>query len=360
MAPTTLKFTGHGHFRSRLILSTLTGRQVRFEEIRPDDLEPGLKDFEVSFLRLLEKLTNGSVIEISYTGTTVLYRPGILVGGKFSHECCLSRALGYFLEPLIFIAPLCKSPVGITLTGITSNDLDIGVDTLRTAILPLLKRIGVDDGLELRILKRGAPPLGGGEIHFTCSKQIRHFSTLHFTTPGKIKRIRGIASSTRVSPAIANRLVESTRSVLNRFIPDIYIYTDVYRGQESGKSPGFALSLVAESTTGCLYSAETTGSAGESADDIGIKCARMLLCEIEKGGCVDTIGRTLLLQSMVLASQDLSKIRIGSEPDENMVQLLRDMQTFFATEFILRPDVENGGILVSCKGVGYQSSKKVN
>jgi len=202
--------------------------------------------------------------------------------------------------------------------------------------------------------------LGGGEVHFTCSKQLRNFKTLHFTNPGKIKRIRGIASSTRVSPAIANRLVESARSVLNRFIPDIYIYTDVYRGQESGKSPGFALSLVAESTTGCLYSAELTGNPGEIADDIGTTCAKMLLEEIEKGGCVDSFGQTWLLLSMILANPDLSKIRIGNGLNEYMVQLLRDISAFFGTEFMLRPDLENGGILVSCKGIGYQSSKKVN
>jgi RNA 3'-terminal phosphate cyclase-like protein len=41
--------------------------------------------------------------------------------------------------------------------------------------------------------------------------------------------------STRVSPQFANRMVEAARSVLNRYIPDIYLYTDVYKGEESGK-----------------------------------------------------------------------------------------------------------------------------
>ena len=53
--------------------------------------------------------------------------------------------------------------------------------------------------------------------------------------PGRIKRIRGIAAVTRVSPQTSNRLVESSRSVLNTFIPDIYIYSDVFKGEEAGK-----------------------------------------------------------------------------------------------------------------------------
>jgi RNA 3'-terminal phosphate cyclase-like protein len=30
-------------------------------------------------------------------------------------------------------------------------------------------------------------------------------------------------------------MIEASRSVLNRFIPDIYLYSDVYKGDESGK-----------------------------------------------------------------------------------------------------------------------------
>lgn len=30
-------------------------------------------------------------------------------------------------------------------------------------------------------------------------------------------------------------MIEASRSVLNRYIPDIYLYSDVYKGEESGK-----------------------------------------------------------------------------------------------------------------------------
>ena len=39
----------------------------------------------------------------------------------------------------------------------------------------------------------------------------------------------------RVSPVICNRIVESARSILNKFLPDIYIYTDHHKGSKSGK-----------------------------------------------------------------------------------------------------------------------------
>ena len=80
-----LRFTGHAYFRQRLVLATLAGRPVRIDRIRPDDEEPGLRNFEASFLRLLEKLTNGSAVEINYTGTSVFYQPGIVYGLSLIH-----------------------------------------------------------------------------------------------------------------------------------------------------------------------------------------------------------------------------------------------------------------------------------
>ena len=38
-----------------------------------------------------------------------------------------------------------------------------------------------------------------------------------------------------VSPAIANRMVDSARAVLNYYLPDVYIYTDTVKGAEAGK-----------------------------------------------------------------------------------------------------------------------------
>ncbi|KAJ3072460.1 hypothetical protein HK102_006228 [Quaeritorhiza haematococci] len=239
-----LRFHGHNHFRQRLVLATLSGKPVRIDKIRPADGSlalpgdeednPGLADYEVSFLRLLEKITNGSTIEISYSGTTLLYRPGTILGGKVTHDCPVSRGVGYFLEPLVALAPFAKTPMNVVLTGITNDNVDLSVDTIRTVLLPQLKRHGISEGVEMKITKRGAPPLGGGEVVFTCPN-IRQLTPVQLIEPGSIKRIRGIAYATRVSPQMANRVVEAARGVLNRYIPDVYIYTDIYKGPESGR-----------------------------------------------------------------------------------------------------------------------------
>ncbi len=44
--------------------------------------------------------------------------------------------------------------------------------------------------------------------------------------------------SVRVSPAMASRMVDSARKILNYYLPDVYVYTDVVRGKEAGRWVG--------------------------------------------------------------------------------------------------------------------------
>ena len=41
-----------------------------------------------------------------------------------------------------------------------------------------------------------------------------------------VKRVRGVAFATRVSPQMCNRLVDGARGVLNALLSDVYIFTD--------------------------------------------------------------------------------------------------------------------------------------
>ncbi|KAI8322528.1 18S rRNA biogenesis protein [Martensiomyces pterosporus] len=346
-----VQFEGHKFLKQRLVFSILSQRPVRIDKIRSDDENPGLHDFEVSLLRLLEKATNGSRIVISHTGTSVLFRPGMIMGGRIDMDCPVTRAIGYYLEALVALAPFGKEQMTATLRGVTMNNTDLSVDTIRTATLVNYRNFGIEEGVELKITKRGAPPKGGGEVRFICPV-VRSVKPINFTDEGKIRRIRGISYATRVSPQTANRMVEAARGELNRFIPDIYIYTDVYKGAESGFSPGFGISLVAESTTGVLMSAELCADPGDAPEDIGRNAAKMLLTEIHRGGCFDSSHQWLALLLMVLGPEHASKTRIGKLTPFS-IQYLRDIRDFFNTTFKIKPDPESNTVVMTCLGSGY-------
>ncbi|KAG6874237.1 hypothetical protein C0995_003783 [Termitomyces sp. Mi166 len=311
-----LQFSGHQYFRTRLVLSILSGKHVKIDKIRSEDKNPGLRDFEVSLLRLLEKVTNGTVIEISVTGTAILLKPGVILGGALTHDCPLSRSIGYYLEPIIMLAPFCKTPLQLILRGITTDENDLSVDLLRTVTLPHLQLFGISDGLELRIKKRGAPPEGGGEIQFLCPI-VKQVKTLNFVEPGKIKRIRGIAS------------------------------------------PGYALSLLAESTTSAIHCAEAISKPGVAPEDIGLEAARALMAEVNLGGCVDRKHQILVLLMMLLGSEDVGRCRMSEPTPRTRIQFLRDVKQFFGTSFKIVP-AESGSnqLLYSCYGTGYVNANR--
>lgn len=152
----TLFYKGCNFLKQRLVLSLLSGKPVKITEIRALDDEPGLREFEVSLIRLLDKITNGTVIELNETGTALYFQPGLLFGGAVEHNCSLRRGLGYYLEVLFMLGFFCKQPLNVTLHGVTSNNIDPSVDILKTSFMQTLKRFIVDDeGLELKIKKRG-------------------------------------------------------------------------------------------------------------------------------------------------------------------------------------------------------------
>ncbi len=122
-----------------------------------------LQDFEASYLRLIDKLSDGCEITINETGTVLRYSPGILLGGNITHDCGLSKSIGWFIEGIIPLAVFCKEALHITFTGITNDSLDLSVDTIRHITLPLLRNFGIE-GASLKVVKRGAAPKGGGEV----------------------------------------------------------------------------------------------------------------------------------------------------------------------------------------------------
>ncbi|WVZ61135.1 hypothetical protein U9M48_011054 [Paspalum notatum var. saurae] len=291
-------------------------------------------------------------------GTKLRYRPGVIIGGKgLEHDCGVHRGIGYFLEPLILLGLFAKSPIAIRLKGITNDTKDPSVDTFRMTTLHMLKHFGVPlEGLELKIDSRGSPPLGGGEVFLRAPIWVDE---------GMVKRIRGVSFTTRVSAQIENRIIYAARGIFNRFIPDVHIFTDHRSGSFGGRSPGYGVSLVAETTTGCLLSVDATVSYPSvdeinedsekpeliSPEDLGVQAASMLLEEVARGGVVDSTHQGLLFILCALSQRDVSKVRVGQLTPYG-IETLRNINCFLNTRFDIKPDPNSNTVTLICTGKG--------
>jgi RNA 3'-terminal phosphate cyclase-like protein len=289
------------------------------------------------------------------------------------HECCSSRAVGYYLEPLLLLGLFGKKPLGITLRGVTNDGTDPGVDVFRTVTLPLMKRLGIEEGLELKVIKRGARPLGGGEVQLRVPN-LRTLPPVNLVDEGMVKRIRGVSYSMKVSPQNTNRMVDGARGLLNKLLSDVYIFTDAVSGAASGLSPGYGLTLVAETTSGCLISAEacattgggSDGAGGESSEepllvpeDIGRLASQALLEEVRRGGVVDGCHQGLLLMLAALGPEELNQVRLGPLTPHT-VRTLRCVRDVLGVTFHMKAEVGSGTIFLTAVGAGVKNlAKKV-
>ena len=396
-AQAPLRFKTQKNLAHRLVLSTLTGRPVYFSQIRPSSVNPGLAPHEVSFLRLLEAVTNGSSIDISYTGTALVYRPGLITGsapgsgasgGVIRHEipARCKRGVSYFLLHLCLLAPFSKAPMNVLFTGpgvITAATPagDMSADTVRTAILPLYACFGIEKTIELRILKRsniGANGQGGaGEVHLVFGDQVRLPKTIHLLKPGRVKRIRGVAYCTGVSASNNARMIEAARGVLNPITSDTYVFSDFssapFIPSKDSSNPdartktgiGFGLSLVAESSNGALYSADVASppSGAMPPEDLGQRCAFQLLETMSAGGHVSVAAAPTFLTLMAMGSEDVGRVQMSKRviSDEQVVDLGRDLKAFGLSGWGFRESEterdEDVVVTVMGKGVGNVGRK---
>jgi RNA 3'-terminal phosphate cyclase-like protein len=292
------------------------------------------------------------------------------------------RGVSWFLIPLCILAPFAKKAVNVRFEGegcITSatETGDVSVDTVRTAILPLYEKFGIlPSKLELRVLQRSCAGPGGkgggGIVELRFGSQVRLPKTIHMNrSPGRVKRIRGVAYCTGVSASNNARMIHAARGVLNTLVSDVHVAAqydqaplvnagdkeDLKRKRRTGV--GFGICLVAESSAeGVIYSADVVAPSqgGVTPEDVGKQCAYQLLEVVEQGGCVTRVGASTVLVLMAMGSEDVGRLRLGRDVvgTEDIIGLGRDLKIFGASSWGLRDvdDDDSGDIIVSVKGTG--------
>ncbi|BFU25809.1 18S rRNA biogenesis protein RCL1, putative [Entamoeba histolytica HM-1:IMSS-B] len=355
-----IELKGAKAFRYRIVLSTLLGQTIRITSIREQDSNPGIRDYEVDFLKLVSEVTSGAQIDIGKDGTSILYKPGIVNGGNFQHTCNNGRSLGYYVVPLLLILPFGKGSTTITLNGITNGNDDLSIDLIRSTTIPLIQKFGIEeDMLNVKVIKRGAPPVGDGEVVINSSI-IKQLNPINLTEQGLVRSIRGVAYSTKTSPQMSNRMGEASKGILSQYLQDVYITTDHWKGKEAGTSPGYGVILTASTTNGNIISTELFGEAGNVPEDIGQKVACGLLREIETGGCIDSMHQPWLFILMTLCSEDVSKLRCG-DLTAQAVECLRTIKALTGVTFQAQWDEKTKTSLLSCIGIGFCNlSRKIH
>jgi 18S rRNA biogenesis protein RCL1 len=252
-----LEFDDSSYFRFKITYSLLTMTPIEIKNINTDDIDIGLKPFQLNFLELVSEITNGSHFKINQTGTNLKFIPGTITnnhGEYFNFKVHESRALSYYLEGIFMISIYGKEKLNCGLNGVTNNHTDMSVDCFKAGIESIIGKLVVgDEGNKFEIISRSFYPNNTTGFVKFIFPIIRFIEPFDFTNIGKIKKVRGHCFTNNCSN-FSHKIIDTLRVNFNKLLNEVWI--DKNTNVEKGGLPGYGLSIFCQTTEGFVFTAD--------------------------------------------------------------------------------------------------------
>ncbi|BDR91040.1 RNA 3'-terminal phosphate cyclase [Vulcanisaeta souniana] len=290
--------------RTALALSAITGRPVRIYNIRARRSNPGLQQQHLTGVIAAARISNAQVTGAVKGSTELVFRPGRISCGDFRFDIGTAGAITLVIQtilPILIYAP-CRSTV--TITGGTDVPWSPPIDYVRFVMLPMLSLFGVK--AELKLVRRGHYPRGGGEVILTVEPGgLRPVEVIEF---GELREVRGISHAVRLPAHVAHRQANSAREYLVKAgvkVP-IDIAVETYeQGKDPHLGPGSGIVLWAVSSKGLIKGADALGERGKPAEAVGEEAAKGLLGNLRSGMALDEYMGDMVIPYMALAGNSV-------------------------------------------------------
>ena len=203
----------------------------------------------------------------------------------------------------------------------------------------LLQKLVIGDTVEFKILKRGVLPNGEGSVSFKIPI-ITGLAPFDWNKEGKIKRIRGVAFTSKLGASFTSMMIDTCRGVLNNFLPDVWIAVDNYKSKDLDKiSPGYGISLTAETKEGFALSTDMINDNDNlrmNANDLSKECTLKFLNDIYKSGCINCNNQSIFLFLMALSEKNyVSYMKVGKISEQTR-EVLRFIYKYLGVKFNIR------------------------
>lgn len=346
-----MNFSTSNNFREMVTFAVLTGQNISIN--KPEKFTSS----ELKFLDLISFVTKNTKIYITNKKCKLDLKPGSIEcdhGEDDVFDCGSSRAISYFVEPLIVLGLFSKNQIELKLKGITNDNIDLSIDLMRNALAPMLKEYYSDTvSMDIKVLQRGFRPGANGLVSFRVGAIKKYLPALKLLNTKKlIKRIRGNALAGKVSSQFLGRIISTVRDQFNDYIPDVWVYSELIKNSPDrfyGVSLYTNNFLVSE-----YFYDETVEQDAISPEEVSKIAVNRLLDEIEKASeLCSTSFQSLILTLMALGDKDVNAIVMGRLSDYS-IWTLRLLKKFFNVEFKFKDHVKENSttnyVIASCVG----------
>lgn len=316
--------------RTALALSTLTGQEFKVTNIRSGRKDPGLKAQHLQAINALKQICDAKTNAIELGSTELYFRPGKIKSGNYSIDIGTAGSISLLLQALIVPCMVAPSKITLKITGGTCGKWQASVDYLQHVLLPHLRRFV--EKIELKIIKRGYYPQGGGEVLLEISPKFKRkdfpdadslLTEISFKTPllkllkqGNLEQIRGIVnvSSELEQKEVGERMSKAAEVKLQKYDVPVTIAVQYAKSLSTG---GEIVLWAVFSDNGdiddhnpIILGADALVEKSKTSEEIGQEAAAALAREIDSGMTVDKhladqliIFMALLPNSIIIAKE---------------------------------------------------------
>lgn len=303
--------------RTALALSTLTGKEFKVTNIRAGRPEPGLKAQHLEAINALKQICNAETNDIKVGSTELYFKPGKLKRGIYHTDIGTAGSISLLLQAIILPCLFAPGKVTLKIKGGTCGKWQASVYYLQNVLLPHLHKFS--EKIELKILKPGYYPKGGGEVNveisprFSAPEQLK--IPISLLEQGNLEQIRGIINLSKEleEKEAGERIQQSAQSILKKYNVPISIRVEY----SSALSIGGEIILWAlfsdngkiNSDNPIILGSDALIEKNKRSEEIGKEAAEKLSQEIDAGKVVDAHLLDQLIPFMALLPDSEIKVR---------------------------------------------------
>lgn len=291
--------------RTALALSMLTQEPFRVTNIRSGRDKPGLKAQHVTCVRALQQLSKCKADGDFEGSPELLFIPAPVIAKNVTVDIGTAGSIPLLLQSILLPCMFAQKTHTLTLIGGTDTKWSMTIDYLSQVVLPQYRRLA---GIELKLLKRGYYPKGGGKVELTVKPEVKRgeFETFDgfvkalshksfvLEKQGSLISVKGIshASSDLENAKVAERQMVAAKQKLGALNVPVDITCQYYDTPSTGSgitlwaifSQGYDIDVENPVRVG----SDALGEKGKPAETVGIEAAEKLLQEISSKAPVDS------------------------------------------------------------------------
>jgi len=338
--------------RVSIALSAVTGTPVRVFNIRAKRSNPGLRPQHLKAVEAVAKLVSARTSGLSVGSKEIEFVPSRAEARDLEIDVGTAGSVGLVLQAMMPAMAFATGPMTVVIKGGTNNPMAPPIDFLERVLFPALQNLGVSASLEL--VRRGFYPRGQGLVKMRMHP-VTSVSSLVLTEFGELRRISGLAYSSRLPDHVANRMVSASKLALRKDgYSDVSIIQEILRQGDPrcAVDLGCGIILVAELSSGGIIGGDSLGERGMPAEEVGTKAAQRLIEQLERRAPVDRhLGDQLAV--WIGLAKGTSVIRV-CELTLHALTCVEVIQRIGGAKFAI--DGEKGKpATITCQGIGLEN-----